>query len=279
MKKLIFILALLLITASAWAGKPVVNVVGVDTWNDEVDPNISYGEVFLGYDQNSPGSPVRAWALTIDVTGPNVFIDWTERFEAGWDNYWLTPTTYDGEDPAAEIEEGENAVTMIYELASLYAEGEDPPPDVCGLALFGVGGDAGGEVCVDVYAEPIRGGIVLENVTAVGLHNDPCCFTLAEQEIPEPLCGDLNEVEVAVWEGWAAGEGEPNNWCEPCWKCGDINKDGFVGFSDVQLTLDLFIAVDTTGEGDYNMDSFLSFADVQDVLDKFIAAEGCTPCE
>ncbi|MHC4293340.1 MAG: hypothetical protein ACYSTX_03520, partial [Planctomycetota bacterium] len=60
MKKLIFVLALLLMAVPALAQVPVVGVESVDTWLDD-DPNFAVAEVFLEYDQNSVSSPVRAW--------------------------------------------------------------------------------------------------------------------------------------------------------------------------------------------------------------------------
>ena len=95
-------------------------------------------------------------------------------------------------------------------------------------------------------------------------------------ELTVPGCFlTTDPVEYQHWLNW----GKPLSWCNPCWRCGDVNNDCFVDFADVSAVFTAFQAADTTGTYDTNMDGFLDFADVSKVFTLFKLGVTCTgPC-
>ncbi|MFC1738233.1 choice-of-anchor Q domain-containing protein [Planctomycetota bacterium] len=94
-----------------------------------------------------------------------------------------------------------------------------------------------------------------------------------EYAVSQP-CGNLTPAQLDVWSNtWS----EPDSWCALCWRCGDVNGDGFVTFGDVVDTFSYFKDSTSNGEGDVNMDGFETFGDVIDCFNKFKSGQGCTP--
>ncbi|MFC1737678.1 hypothetical protein ACFL1G_01340 [Planctomycetota bacterium] len=91
----------------------------------------------------------------------------------------------------------------------------------------------------------------------------------------EPVCGNLTPAQIVTWQGWGAPL--PQNWCNLCWRCGDVNGDGFVTFGDVIQTFNYFNDATSNGEGDVNMDGFETFGDVIAAFNHFKSGQGCTP--
>ena len=206
MKKLIFILALLLMAAPAWS-QVTIDVNATDTWNDEDDPNRSWAYLQFKYEADLEDELVRAFALEISVSGPNGVIDWIWSENGA---YEVAPGGVDG--IVAEFGE-EDTDPWITEQASLYNLDEEDgiQPDSNGL-LFGIEviGDQGTSICVDVELNAIRGGIVMEDATAPdgAITADPCCVALAEKE--EELCY-AGQPDFDEWES----VGSPDSWCNP----------------------------------------------------------------
>lgn len=282
MKKLIFILALLLLAAPAWASVVVEpNSEPWETWVDEEDANLAWIEGPIEYNVID-SELVRAFALQIEVTGPNAVIDWV-WFEG--DAYAIAPGSEDG--PIAEWVE-DNIV--IVEFASLYnldaEDGVQPEPNGT-LAGMSIIADAGSEeVCINITTDALRGGIVMEDVTTRALTNSEVCWgPLAE---PEPECGDwLTEPQLAAWEGWITAledAGLPpenvDNWCLECFGRGDIDADGFITFNDFSVAFQDFLGADNStdpnaADSDVDMDGFITFNDASVVFQNFLGDVNC----
>lgn len=264
MKKLIFILALLLLTAPAWAD--VVVEPNSEPWEGWYDEGIGFIEGPIEYDAND-SELVRAFALEITVTGPNAFIDWC-WFEGA---YNVAPGSEDG--PIAEWVDDN---IIIVEFASLYNEDleeGDVPESIGTLAGISIGADPDSEVCIDIVVDDLRGGIVMEDVTTRDIDNDQVCWTTAEAPIE---CNEeLTEGQLEEWFNWE----EPEVWCLPCWTEGDVTGDENLTFGDV---IQVFNAVaaqaesgDPNGSSDATMDGLYTFGDVIFVFNQVQAAGGC----
>ena len=261
MKKLIFILALLLMAAPAWADV-VIDANGIDVWEAENwDENESFLAIPLYYDANGEGD-IRAFALEISLepTGAGeAFIDWA------WSesDYWVVPGNYPDELLiVGETDEG----ATIMELGSLYEEGDGPPDTNGTLLAMEIIGTPGAEFCIDIQVNAIRGGIVMEDVTTRDLDASLECFTL-EPFIPEVECGNLTEEQLVVWEAWGVSWGEePANWCNPCWRCGDEDGSDTVTITDVGNIFGYVFDPNNDGLGDWNMGGTETITDVGDIF-------------
>ena len=285
MKKLIFILALLLMAAPAWS-QVAIDVNSADTWNDEEDPNVSAAWIEFKYGADLEGELIRAFALEVNVSGPNAFISWAEGLNGA---YNIAPGGFIAETNGNEDEEIPQTA-IVLEMASLYnldvEDGIQPDPN--GM-LFGieVTGDQGGTVCVTVALNAIRGGIVMEDATepdgAITITGgDPCCVTLAEMEEEEPECAPwLDQAELDALDGWITAledAGLPvenvDNWCMECFPRGDQDKDGFITFNDFSAVFQDFVNADSStdpnaADSDIDMDGFITFNDFSFVFQNF----------
>ena len=286
MKKLIFILALLVIAAPVWSAPVIVEVNNVTVFENTEDPITSRAELYYRYDAGVGQGLVRAFALELSITGPNAFIE----------GVWAANAAYE---IAPGVEEGivavfgeENDGTWIIEQASLYNEDVEDggvKPDANGMLLgMTVGGDPEGAVCVTVALNNIRGKIVLENVTQPGLISDVCCVTLAPYEEPPPECGDwFTEPQFAALEGWYVAledAGLPasnlDNWCLECFGRGDQDGDGFITFNDFSAVFQDFMSADDStdpnaADSDIDMDGFITFNDFSFTFQSFINDVNC----
>ncbi|MFC1738651.1 hypothetical protein ACFL1G_06350 [Planctomycetota bacterium] len=266
MKKMIFVLAILLMAVPAMAQTVTISAT-CEVWDGN-------GLVTISYDANGAPDPceIRAFALDITVDNDGVIEDaWNES-----DDYWVFPGTYDddwsvvapSDDPGALGGLGTGGITT--EQGSLFAEGEKEPNDTGDLLQFTVSGE--GTICVSIAANTTRAGVV--NRANPGTPPDitfkGCCV-----ELVGAACGNLTPEQTETWEGWGAPA--PQNWCGLCWRCGDVNVDGFVTFGDVVATFNYFKDSTSNGEGDVNMDGFETFGDVIEAFNLFKSGQGCTP--
>jgi hypothetical protein len=274
MKKLILVLALLLIAIPAWAQpndvvvQPVPEEENWGGWVEEWDVPVYFVEGPIAYhaNQGGAGELVRAFALEITVSGPNAAIDWC-WFEGPYD---VAPSEGD---PIAEWVDDN---IIIIEAASLYdmaeEEGPDPNGMLVGLSMYSDIPEA--ELCIDIVENELRGGIVMEDVTTRGLSNSQVCWTAAEAEV---VCNeDLTEAQLTEWFDW----GEPPVWCLPCWTLGDVTGDELLSFGDVIQTFNAVQAQaesgDPNGSSDATMDGLYSFGDVIKVFNN--VADPCVVC-
>jgi len=267
MKKLIFVLALLLMAAPAMAAIEL-NFEEFGGWVDD-DPNFGWNEGMLIYDTNGENIP-RAFAIevTLDTEDPNFEIDWIWREDEGGDRYWVTPTHIEIEDgevlewgpPWGELE-GDYAVI---EMASLYAEGEDPPPSESGLVGISVRGPAGETVCLEFNVEPIRGGVIDEDLNPLEIDpNYPICLTMAA---PDPLAG-------TCWDNENECAGQ---------NLGDANCDSFINFTDLGLLKAAIFSNPSSANwnacADFDHNCFVNFTDLG-ILKANIFTSGYDPSE
>jgi hypothetical protein len=280
MKKLIFVLALLLMAAPASAKVTFEFEPSEEPWMEE-DINIAYNEGYVFYDANGENGLVRAFALKLTLDDPNAFIDWVWREGRIGDQYWVSPSNTSVEE--GEVEGGEliaeddsdlggedGLAYAIIEAASLYAEDENSPDVNGGFFGISVGGDAGSTVCITLEAEPIRGGIVKENASPAAFQQiGEWCLelpTLADLECN----GVLTMEQLGHWFDW----GEPDNWCTPCFYLGDQDEDGFITFNDFIVVFQDFKNADSStdpnaADSDIDMDGFITFNDFLVVFQNF----------
>lgn len=272
MKKMVFVLAILLMAVPAMAQTVTVYA----TCESEADD--ANGLVTISYDVNGAPDPceIRAFALDIIVDNNGVIEDaWSDS-----EDYWVFPGTYDDDesvvapsgDPGALGGIGTGGITT--EQGSLYAisEGDTPPPDACDLLQFTVSGDPCTTVCVSISVNTTRAGIVSKDNpgTPPDITFKGCCVDIGEEP---KVCGNLTPEQIVVWQAW----GEPDNWCTPCWRCGDVTGDGLVFFGDVIQAFNYFKDGIPDGKGDVNMDGLEFFGDVIDCFNMFKSGQGCTP--
>ena len=172
MKKLVILLAMLLIASPAMA------VVTVTAACDDAN-----GVVTVSY--TTDGEIVRAFALDVTVSDGNAIENVTNLSS----DYYIAPGSVDIDDGAIEDGgdivasddfpgtlggEGTSGVTI--EMASLYADGEPAPGTSGDLFSFEVDTAFDVEDCVALALNSIRGGIVLENASAASESFSVCCI-------------------------------------------------------------------------------------------------------
>jgi hypothetical protein len=226
MKKLILVLAILVVAAPAFA---VLDVNLVLCAND----------VNIVYTGGDPCNLPRAFALKIELVGgtdPCIVIkdvnDYKKNGEStsaskgygiypatiaidscGVVNSWGSPLA-DPNDPG-----GSKALpskTIILELGSLYAPVHDwvNAPDPCGILCelhFDCNGSNGNVNIRMTDEDTYRGGVVLEDGTTVDVNKTllytPCVAAQPPSKCLKSTIPDQNE-----WNGWVQF-GEPNCWC------------------------------------------------------------------
>ena len=273
MKKLIFILALLLIATPAWSDIEL-NLEQLDAWEqegEEGEPNVFFALGLLSYDVNGSAVP-RAWGLELLLDNEEASFDgiWRENedFElpltGGGEAYWVSPGTYP--DNAPGVGETDDGASLV-ELASLYPEGDDSPPDVCDLLYLLIIGPNDTEICMDITANAIRGGVI--------------------DEAGNPLDIDPNDLCMQTSEPIPPYEPDPN--ANTCWdnvnecagqKEGDATCDGSVNLDDLRALKDAFLA--NKGDAnydccaDFNQDETVNLDDLRVLKDGFLNT-GYTP--
>lgn len=143
------------------------------------------------------------------------------------------------------------------------------PEDLCTIVIS--------DSCtVTVAADTLRGGAVGSPVDIVfDMNNDgtPGDNTI---EVGDGPCFTGTPEQVAAWNSYDV---PPLNWCDPCFKCGDVNSSGDVTTADwIQIWDDLKTS-NTSGRSDVNMSGDLTTADWIALWDFLKAGLGCTPCE
>jgi hypothetical protein len=255
MKKLIFVLALLLMAAPAMAAIEL-NFEEWEGWVDD-DPNFGWNEGMLSYDVNGENIP-RAFAIEVQLDDPNFEIDWIWREGDGGDAYWVTPTHIDIGDgevlewgPAWGELDGDYAVI---EMASLYAEGEAGPPSEAGLCGIAVVGPAGETVCLDFAVEPVRGGVIDESLNPLEIDpNGPICLTMAS---PGPEC-----------------------WDYPCFGCGDADGSDSVGSADAVVLISAWPPKTYNPCADFDQSGGVGSADAVILINHWPPKESCPAIE
>jgi hypothetical protein len=213
MKKLILVLALVLVASPAFALNLTLTQQGTTSVYD------------LGYAGADPGNLPRAFALDVVVTGgatiSAVTPTMTGESTSGTPGYGIFPgtiaidgngvvTSY-GSPVAPDTDPGASGTgigtdEVILELGSLYVGGPNAPGTsglLCTLTL-NCGGASAGKITVS-EEDTYRGGVVLEDGTSA---------TVAAKDANSCVLDCLNQavVPVAEWDAWVAW-GKPNCWC------------------------------------------------------------------
>jgi len=284
MKKMIFLLALLIVASPALS-KVVVSVGDLDdSWVFEEDPNFSRALIEITYDANGEGN-IRAFGLDIEVTGPNAGFPDMWRFPEGDNPYRITPgniSIVDGEiDELGPpfIEEGpgitENGVTV--EMGSLY-EGDEAPEPAGTLLRAIVQGDEGSTIHICISENALRGGIVMEDPELnPGLHSE--CVDIV---LPAAYSGCF-PLDDPAWDTWDA-VGRPDSWCYDCFRCGDATGDCQITAADAVILVNAWPPQAYDANADFNMSGTVTAADAVVLVNHWPpqescpSAEGCSPC-
>ncbi len=247
MKKIIFVLVVLMLTTSVWAGEVLITCAQ----DAPGDPNVTIGYV------NTTGQPVRAFALNITVDGGatisaveclnsdyyiypgSIDIDDGEVEEGGWGSCVCDAGDYDDTLPGLDS----NGVTI--EMASLYAatdpEHTTAPADSGDLLKIKVSGAC----CITIEGNVLRGKVVLEDATSVDPNAPGCCATGFDpyvdtcwsaiqcpgQASGDATCdGNVNAVDLfKLKQSWLKKFGDVGYNC-----CANFNHDSF-GVNAVDL--------------------------------------------
>jgi hypothetical protein len=134
-----------------------------------------------------------------------------------------------------------------------------------------------GNCTVTAAGDTLRGGAVgspVEIVFDMDGNGTPGDNTI--DVITDVPCFTGTPEQVAAWNSYDV---PPLNWCDPCFKCGDVNSSGDVTTADwIQIWDDLKTS-NTSGRSDVNMSGDLTTADWIALWDFLKAGLGCTPCE
>jgi hypothetical protein len=239
MKKLILVLALVLVASPAFALNLTLTQQGTTSVYD------------LGYAGADPGNLPRAFALDVVVTGgatiSAVTPTMTGESTSGTPGYGIFPgtiaidgngvvTSY-GSPVAPDTDPGASGTgigtdEVILELGSLYVGGPNAPGTsglLCTLTL-NCGGASAGKITVS-EEDTYRGGVVLEDGTSA---------TVAAKDANSCVLDCLNQavVPVAEWNAWVQF-GKPDCWCckRQCRGDADCIKSGpfWVATPDLNL--------------------------------------------
>jgi len=297
MKKLIALFAVIALAAPVYAQETVTLTLA----DEGGDPTI----VSVSYDASGASTLLSGLAFDITVDGGALITDITD-FKTGESTaaspgygifmgsidltdpqnpVWGDPVA-PASDPGALGGLGTAGITV--EMGALYDQAEaGDAPDTSGL-LFKIAVDCQGaeDVNVTVTPEATRaghaGGAVLEPATEGGdpIAADIACSGLVICEGGDVCPPDASTEEAAAYAYWASLNGGvgPQNWCDSCWRCGDVDSSGDVTFGDVIQVFNDFKAGDTTGRSDQNMSADLTFGDVIAVFNLFKSGLGCTNC-
>jgi hypothetical protein len=255
MRKIIIVLAVVMLTAPAWADVKII-----------LEP-VDNTTVAVKYDSSGESELVRAFALDLTATGgtieavtdfktgdnnggygifPGNFsryitVDGQTGEVANWDAEGYTPVA-DVNDPGAAGGLGDAAITI--EMGSLY---EDQAPGDEGTLCMITVSEGTTEICATV--NEMRGGIVLENAATANADLTDACV-----ELGEPDCFPSTNSQYNDWLAYD----KPQCWCEPYHCDGDIDtkEQGFGGAKHRIGLNDLNILIPQWGnkgtEPDYN---------------------------
>ena len=253
MKKIIFILVVLMLAAPAWARVDITCAQVGET-----------NEVVVSFNAEPGGAVepnlIRAFALDIKLDTDANIVDVNDEVNT---DYWVFPGSYPGGEARADWEEydgtlGEEPNQMTTEQGSLYyptGAGSPNAPGKSGdLYSFRINASTGTHQ-VTIAENDIRGGVVSERIVAVPAYEPdvdciPCTVTLPAA-CTYPACWDY----LAQCHGDATGDGAVNTSDWPALRdsfmqvypaagynpCADYNRDGAVNTSDWPALRDNFM--------------------------------------
>ena len=219
MKKMIFVLAVLFVTAPAMAGV-VVEVV-----------DLAAGcQVNINYDANATGD-IRAFGLEISADG-GCTIDAVGGLSTEYNIYPGSIVIVDNEvnDPGTPVASGLGTSTVVLEMGSLEVSGA-ASGTLCTLTLSGA--------CnVSIAENAARGGVVMEDVlvdadaTLKGgavTSCAPACWTDCQLLGDANMSDSVNIADLgALKAAWLSTPASPN-WNE----CADFDRSGGVNIADL----------------------------------------------
>lgn len=269
MKKIIAALLVLALAAPAFATTVTAT-------------QISGTEVKISY---SGGTPVpRGFGIDVTLDTAAIFDSSTEIST----DYWVTLSTLGWRsssriaspfvrDPVADADvhpdtlPGYDSNGVTLEMGSLYGNATGLALTIPASAPPTTGDLVTLVVDVNLITEPnlaavgmanntARGGIVLEGGGAGSTYNGTAMYI-----------STLNRAEFTVWKDtWGSGNpaNAPKNWLGYCWKCGDVDNNGYLSSNDIIVTLNKVKGSDPTnpGEADADMNGYLSSNDIIVVL-------------
>jgi hypothetical protein len=262
MKKLVLMLAVLLLAAPAMATDVTITAVAGPGPND----------VTVGFTTSSVTELVRAIALDVIVNDANVVIADINCVNA---DYGIYPGSI-SIDASGNVTNwgtcagaGLDSNTVATEQGSLYADG-DPAPDQSGdlfiITLDGCTQNVSGDVVVSITEDALRGGIVLEDpavAAGVTLPSDvtvtitaicdqgPSCPCLGDVDDSGSVnFGDLSAIYGAMVTAYPSGDptfsydiGLPAGL-----ECGDLDGNGTIDFADLSTMYGAMVSAYPSGD-------------------------------
>ena len=300
MKKLLCVIAVFALTAPVFAadGDPNVAVTIVDEGGGVVQVHYT----LLAEDGFVPGDdPLRGIALKL-TTSNAVLFDAISEYATGstpadstqiplgfsvfmgsiqfaadpnFVSNFGTPVAPSG-DPGAGGDLPD-ATEIVVEMGTLYTGAN--APGSTGM-LFKLTLDANGETdtVLGIEGESTRGGDLGECVLESGQQANIVLSGVADayKVTFGGGCFVGTTEQVAAWNFW----GQPANWCEPCFKCGDVNSSTSITPGDWFKVWDDLKAqsggATHDGSSDVNMSGSLTPSDWFFVWDQLKAGAACT---
>ena len=251
MKKLMVLLAVLVLAGSVFAQNPTVAIILFDEGMDGLGDTI----VRVDYDASGASQLMSglAFDLTVDqgATIESIYDFKTGESTSASPGYGIFLGSIDLSDPqnpiwgdpiapAGDLDAlgglGTGGITV--EMGALYDQAVPADAPLTDGTLFRITVDCGGATAVNVAvaAEPTRagsaGGAVLEPATEGGDPVEADIVSYGLVIIREWACPvDGTAAQQQMWYD----KGMPVSWCDDCWLEGDIKAphDGFVDFADV----------------------------------------------
>ena len=246
MKKMILLLAVMLMTAPAMAAVTITVTDDGDGW------------AVISYDATTETDFVRAFALDITASNDVNIV----AYDSADANYWVYPGTIDINDaggvndvgtpiapngsPGALGGLGTNGITI--EMGALFEAGVDDPPAAEGVLLRiqldpAATADAA-DVCV--VGNAMRGNIVMKDASSQAIDPAACQVVVVGGGTP-PTCWDITECA-----------GQPS---------GDSTCDGSINFGDLFALKAAFGSTKAGGPpynccADFNQDESINFGDL-----------------
>jgi hypothetical protein len=200
MKKILLVMAILLIATPTWAGLTIT----------ATSPDCNTVQIYYDMDVSDPNLP-RAFALEISLDndaniGPVTYVD--PNFHVYPGSIVITGgVVTDQGTPVAESDVN----SMIVEMGSLYAADDpchtSPPAENSTLLIFKVQNDK--DCNVSLAQNAIRGGVVMEDTTQ---EFSPSYVTLTGSHVEG--CGGCFPSSHPDYAEWLT-VGEPDSWCYP----------------------------------------------------------------
>jgi len=221
MKKIVFVLVVLMLTTSVWAGEVLITCAQ----DAPGDPNVTIGYV------NTTGQPVRAFALNIKLDNDEKITDVNCNVNSDYYVYpgsiqidgqgnvtdWGSCVADAGQYPVDTLP-GLDSNGITVEMGALYVGEANAPADSGDLLKIKVSGECN----ISITGNVLRGKVVLEDATSVDPNASGCSAGGFD-------CFPSSDPKYGQW----VAQGKPKAWCCAHQGDGDATGDGIVNIFDL----------------------------------------------